>query len=172
MRIFLLLFVFLTPLPAYAAAYIAQPYNMNAQIDCNGKSVAVPPLGFDEASGVWLVTLPKTCGLGDARVYYVFDKECEGQHVCTGAQFSYGSLSPVAEQTFKEAMRQDAKGIMLSSGVRAYFIPSICGTYCAQSKLVWFEAGKVYSLGSKGNMQELIDAANAYIEQSMNRMQE
>lgn len=165
-------FVFFVPASAHAAAYAVQSYNKDAQVKCDGRSITVPPLLFADMASVWLAASRDSCDADTAQVHYMFDKECEGQHVCTGAHFSYGNISAVAEAILLATMRQDAKPIALLDGVQAYLIPSTCNAYCRPTRLVWFRAGKIYSLDSKGTVQELIDAAKAYVRGSITKERE
>lgn len=106
--------------------------------------------------------------------------DCSGGNYCR-----YGTVSgqritasaPTVEQEYAfmndpsyrptERSPQKMGRVVLTNGIKAYFIPYVCGANCDDSKVIWEQNGYRYLVGLKAeNKRTVVEMANSAIVQS------
>jgi hypothetical protein len=137
-----------------------------------GTPVMLPELeAFYQPSEELQVYIRSTANLGTGwSVIYGFSETCEGQHVCSLLNISarYGKLTPAdwakRQKELKESYRGGrwtAKTSKLSDGSTLYYSGGV-GAYPSHIG-VWEYEGVVYTLGSKGTIENYVKIADSMI---------
>lgn len=116
------------------------------------------------------LNITSNCDKNEYQAILGIGADCIGQNVCTHSVFSKFLLSHNIIAVFDRVISAQAKeGVFINETVPAYYIPSVCYSYCTRAALIWLDDTAVYMFESvqrtseEETVRELIRAANIYL---------
>ncbi len=133
------------------AETVTKKYEGDSSFTCGGKTYSIPtyfPYQKSYSSGTRY--LKASCSKTGFEVSINLDKDCQGQHDCEVAKFTFGIIDQGVMGVISAGYFNTTKSFSLKDEpLNGFYLPSKCYAYCNKMFFLWFDNNKAYAIGSE-----------------------